>query len=134
MKLLKLAFLFSGILMQSACTSAPAGSTPSTTTASAALLNAPSADTTARISSAMSAALHGTKVAVAPDAFTKNSQLTLERNTQNPRSMPGLNGRLMGVPVIHRFSLISRDGSCYLVYEKTGKEFPLNGVSCQPVN
>lgn len=133
MKSLKLVLLFSGVLAQSACTSAPTGSTTNTA-ASAAILNAPSADTTARLSNAISAALHGTRVALAPDAFTKSSQLTLERNTQNPRHMPGLNGRLMDMPVIHRFTLMSRSGGCYLVYEKTGKEYPLNGVSCKPMS
>ncbi len=101
------------------------------TSSGPAVLSASSTDNTRILSTAMSQALNGTKVTLAPDVFTQSSQHSLQRNTDNPRGMAGLNGRLMGVPEIHRFSLIRTGENCLLRYEKTGKTYPLQGLKCQ---
>lgn len=123
------------LLGSSACVStsrsvpAPKQAPPNTITA--AVLSVPSTGTTRLLAKAMSEALNGTKVALAPDAFTRSGRLNVERNTKNPSAKPGLNGRLMGVPVVHRFALMIKANKCYLVYEKTGKKYALDGVKCR---
>ncbi|PWQ95103.1 hypothetical protein [Leucothrix pacifica] len=104
------------------------------TSSGPAVLAALSANNTRILSSAMSLALNGTKVTLAPDVFTQSSQHRLQRNTDNPQGMPGLNGRLMGIPEIHRFSLIRAGENCLLRYEKTAKTYPLQGLKCQSSN
>ena len=103
------------------------------TAMTAAVLAAPSTGTSRLLSKAMSEALNGTRINLAAEAFTKDGRLNLERNTANPRDKPGLNGRLMGVPTVHRFALMMKSNKCYLVYEKTGKIYALDEVKCRPI-
>lgn len=115
-----------GLFVQTACSVSPvAGMSP-------AVLHQSTPETTQQLSNAVAQALNVKRgmIYLAPDVFTKNSQLIIERNTQEPASMAGLNGRLMGVPVIHRFALMKRSGQCYLVYQKTGKPKWLKGLEC----
>lgn len=145
MKTLKLTlscFVTAGLF---ACTSTPTkpptqnpaarSAKPAVTSAvmTAAVLAVPSTGTSRLLTKAMSEALNGTKVNLAPDAFTKNGRLSLERNTVDPKNKPGLNGRLMGVPTVHRFALMLKSNKCYLVYQKTGKIYALDGVKCRPI-
>ena len=100
-------------------------------TAEAAVLTEPSTQARLAINSAISTALNGTKIAVAKNAFVNSSQLTLQRNTQDPRGMAGLNGRLLGAPVVYHFSMVKQNGSCYLIDARTQKRHSLSGVSCK---
>lgn len=83
------------------------------------------------IHTTISRALNGTKVAVAKNAFVSNSRLVLQKATQDPQGMKGLNGRLLGRPVLHRFSMVKQSNSCYLIHEKTSKRYLLNEVRCR---
>lgn len=112
-------------LLQSGC-----GSTP-TKTMQAAVLTQHSVATTKVLNSAVSRALNGVKVSLASRALTQRSDVEVERMAQDSVSVPGLNGRLMGKPVVHRFLLKQQAGDCYLVYEKTGQAYLLEGVKCQ---
>lgn len=96
-----------------------------------AVLTQPSAATSKVLNAAASRALNGTRVSLARDAFTKSSEMQIERLAQDPASMRGLNGRIMGVPKVYSFSLKSKEGGCYLVYKKTGLAYPLDEVSCR---
>ncbi len=97
-----------------------------------ALLIQPTASSTTVLNTTISRALNGARVSVAQDALTNSSELQIDRMAQDPAGMPGLNGRLMGMPVAHRFSLKkNHEGVCYLVYQKTGVEYLLDGVTCR---
>ncbi|PWQ93759.1 hypothetical protein DKT75_19305 [Leucothrix arctica] len=113
-------------------TSAPQANKPSSTQ-QAAVLTQPSTQARLAINKAISVALNGTKVSVAKNAFVNSSQLTLQRNTQDPRGMKGLNGRLLGAPVLHHFSMVKQNGSCYLIDKRTSKRHLLSGVNCKSV-
>lgn len=136
----KLTTALSLIYLLSACHFTPMNEPINNTSASAlmtsdsmrpAVLRKSSAAATTQLNQAISQALHGSQFTMAADAFTRSHQLTLQRSTQDPVNMPGLNGRIMEMPVIHRFSLMSLDGACYLRYEKTGKTYPLQGIRCR---
>lgn len=125
-------------LMLTACMSAPAPKpavplkpAPAPTTLTAAVLSKTSPEARLQISTAITQLLRGRGVKIAEDAFTRSSQLTVERHAPNPAARPGLNGRIMTAPVIHRFALAKHYHRCFLVYEKTGQKYLLNGVSCQ---
>lgn len=115
------------VLLQSACASS------STVAMSPAVLSNSSPEATWQISQAIGRVLKidSTSLKLTPDALTQTNQLSIERNTQPPQSMPELNGRLMQAPVVHRFSLFKRADECYLVYQKTGESQSLNGISCK---
>ena len=141
MKALKLTLSFLLVIGLFACRStptkppahSPAAKKAQSSVMTAAVLAVPSTGTTRLLSKAVSEALNGKKVSLAPDAFTKSGRFSLERNTANPRDKPGLNGRLMGVPVVHRFALMMKARKCYLVYQKTEKIYALDGVKCRPI-
>ena len=98
-------------------------------TMQAAVIAEPSVATSKALNAAVSRALNGTKVSLARDAFTKSSELQIERMAQDSAARPGLNGRMMGVPEVYSFSLRSSAGSCYLLHQKTGKTYPVDGVN-----
>lgn len=141
MKPLKLTLSFLVVVGLVACrstptkppTHSPAAKNTHSSAMTAAVLTVPSTGTSRLLSKAVSEALNGRKVNLARDAFTKNGRLSLERNTANPRDKPGLNGRLMGAPAVHRFALMMKARKCYLVYQKTGKMYALDGVKCRPI-
>ncbi len=96
-----------------------------------AVITEPSVATSNALNAAVSRALNGTKVSLARDAFTKSSELQIERLSQDSAARPGLNGRMMGVPEVYKFSLKSSGGSCYLLHQKTGKTYLVDGVNCR---
>ena len=100
-------------------------------TGEAAVLTEPSTHARLAINNAISTALNGTKIAVAKNAFVNSSQLTLQRNTKDPRGMAGLNGRILGAPVVYHFSMVKQNGSCYLIDARTQKRHSLSGVNCK---
>lgn len=83
------------------------------------------------ISQAMSLALNGKKVSLTANAFRKSSDHTLEKKAFTGMNSKPADGLILGIPVIHRFSLLSSGSSCHLVYEKTGTKYPLNGINCK---
>ena len=114
---LKKAALLFGFALLSSCVSTPPK------TMGNALLTQPSVATTQVLNASASQALGGTRVLFARNAFTQSSVMKLERMGQN--------GRLMGVPKFYRFSLKRSGGTCFLVYQKTGQAYPLEGVKCR---
>lgn len=97
-----------------------------------AVLTQPKAATTMVLNNTVSLALNGTKVMLARDVLTQNSELRVERMAQDNPSAMGLNGRMMGDPQVYRFFLeIDASGGCYLIYQKTGKKYSLDGVGCK---
>jgi hypothetical protein len=106
------------------------GSAPVTHAMKSAVLTEPSPDTTQVLNQAVSRALNGTQVSLARNVLIDSSELQLERRTQS--STQGLNGSLMGLPKVYRFSLKQNNsGECFLVYSKTGQEYRLDGVKCK---
>ena len=110
------------------------GATEHKQTAQPAVLGEASAQARSVVNTTISQVLGGTKVAVAKNAFVTSDKLVLQRVTRDPRGMKGLNGRLLGRPVLHRFSMVKQSGSCYLIHEKTGKRYLLSSVSCRSLN
>ena len=97
-----------------------------------AVLIQPSAATTQVLNGAVSRALNGTKVMLARDVLTQSSELKIERMAQDTALTQGLNGGLMGTPQVYRFLLkMDASGGCYLIYQKNGQKYPLDGVSCR---
>lgn len=118
--------LLTGLLAQTACTSAPVANI------SPALLHQATPDDIRQLSKAVANALkvNVDMVSLASDVFTQSSHLVIERNTQSPAATPELNGRLISEPVIHRFMLMRSSDDCYLVYQKTGESQRLQGIGC----
>ncbi len=97
-----------------------------------AVLTQPKAATTMVLNNTVSLALNGTKVMLARQVLTQSSELTVERMAQDNPSAMGLNGRMMGDPQVYRFFLkMDASGGCYLIYQKTGQKYPLDGVGCK---
>jgi len=42
-----------------------------------------------------------------------------------------MHGRIEGVPKAPTFMLFNKGGICYLVHEKTGQEYPIEGLACK---
>jgi len=73
------------------------------------------------------------KDSMKPAVLTQpKAELTVERMAQDNPSAMGLNGRMMGDPQVYRFFLkMDASGGCYLIYQKTGQKYPLDGVGCK---
>ena len=119
-------FLLALVAFQSGC-----GAGTPVKTMQAATLSKHSPATTQVLNQAVSRALNGTRVSLASRALTKRSEVTVERMMQSSELGNGLNGRIMSAPVVHRFSLKKQSGACYLVHQKTGQSYLLEGVECQ---
>ena len=98
-----------------------------------AVLERSSVEVRSVLNATISAALNGTKVTVGSKALVNSDRLTIQRNLSEPAGMKGLNGHLVGRPVIHQFSMVKAGSSCYLIHEKTKKRYLLQGVSCKEV-
>jgi len=85
------------------------------------------------ITQAVSDALNGTNVTLAPDTFTTSNSLTTERMMQDKLGQEGMNGRLMQTPdnISHRFKLLKTGNDCYLYYENKEKLVPIKGLVCK---
>lgn len=93
----------------------------------AARITNPTDDSRNALQSAVNDALDA-NVALASDALTDSSVLTIERNP--PRSMDNLpaQGRNMDVPM--QFRLVRNDGDCVLVYTADDSRRTLSDTSC----
>jgi hypothetical protein len=73
---------------------------------------------------AVSDALGGATVTLADDALTRSSVLIIDRRPlRDPAGLP-VQGRETGMP--ERFFLVKNGARCVLVYERTGKRYPLD--------
>lgn len=111
----------------SGCTNA----TVDQTSKPAALINASTANTKI-ISQAMSQALNGRQIMLGENAFINSSQHTLEKKSFTGMNTNSVDGLILGIPVVHRFSMFTNNkNSCYLVYDKTGEQYSLKGIDCR---
>lgn len=125
MKPTRLIALLACLVALSGCSSAPPKIMPP------AVLVQASSEMTEVLDRAVGHALNGRKVSLASNTFTRSSEVKIERVGVNPSTMPGLNGRMMGIPEAYHFSLRKRAGTCHLVYEETGQIYPLDGIKCK---
>jgi hypothetical protein len=93
----------------------------------AALLAAPDAASRAAIQQA-AAKLVGHPVALADDAFTRESMITIERSAARDPSGRRIEARETSMPTSLR--LVQRGTACILVQDETNKEVALDGVKC----
>lgn len=95
-----------------------------------AVITAATPESRAELASAVTAAL-GMPVALADDALTRSSVLTLER--REPRDAQGrpLTGRTLDAP--EQFQLVWDGRRCVLVRTLDGNRTPLAATSCRPV-
>lgn len=96
-----------------------------------AILKNSSAEYTKIISQTMSLALNGKQIRLEESAFLKSNQHVLEKKMFTDTNTNPADGLMLGIPVIHRFSLFTTaENNCFLVYEKTGKQYPLSNLKC----
>ncbi len=96
-----------------------------------AVLTAASSEQTEILSKTISEILNGRKVSLAKNSFINDHRLVLEKSMRNPIGMQGMLGRIEGKPSAPSFLLFIRGGNCYLVYEKTGQEYLVDGLDCK---
>jgi len=113
-----------GMLSLAACATVPAERDVP------AVITTPTAESRAELLRVVSRALDGAPLAIADDALTRDSALTIER--ARPRGTDGalLSGREMGRP--EHFRLVKNGSRCVLVHERTGKRFTLASAFCAP--
>ena len=88
---------------------------------------------TQAIQQAMSTALNGKQITLASSAFLNSPTHTLERKQLKNLNAKTIDGLILGIPEVHRFSLYSSGKNCYLVYAKNEKKYPLKQLKCQPL-
>ncbi|MGB0905941.1 MAG: hypothetical protein ACPGVT_00505 [Maricaulaceae bacterium] len=111
-----------------ACLSACA-TTPMKADMQDAVLITPSAGTHKNLTAAVSQALNGIKVMIAPQELTRHSTLIID-----PPGMQDMatGGRSTARP--DHFDLKTAQGKCLLVHRQTGTVFPLKTATCRPAN
>jgi hypothetical protein len=117
------ALLALALLLPLACTSLSAQEDRS------ALIVDPTEQSRAELVRVVSAALNDAPVTIAPDALTRDSVLTIER--QPLRDLAGLPaaGRVLGVP--EQFRLVTNGSRCVLVRKADGARMPLTATRCR---
>lgn len=121
--------LRSGLVMISALLGACETLPPSKGTP--ALLSNASAETSAELTKVISAALHGVRVTIAPDAFTSTPSLIIERAGHGSLGGDPMSGRRMDRP--DHFGLSFSNGTCVLTHEETDKHYALAQVQCKTI-
>lgn len=98
-----------------------------------AMLMQSSPETTTMLSEAVSQALGGVKVTLAPNTLMNKSSFTVE--TKMAQSMDG--NRTVGMmndrarPMPDRFTLMMQGKDCFLKHEGSGQMMPLGNMNCQ---
>lgn len=90
----------------------------------------PDADSRAALTSAVSDALDGMDVILAPDALTDSSRLVLERSRPMDRNALQRDGRMLERPEHFQLQLLA--GACILVHEGSGQQQMLADTRCEP--
>jgi hypothetical protein len=93
-----------------------------------ALLTNPGPDTHREIEQSISAALDGVDIAIAEDALTRNSTLTIERGMKRSIARSPEMGRDLGRP--EHFQLVIDGPQCVLVHASTGLHWILKSSEC----
>lgn len=94
-----------------------------------ALITNPSEQSRAELLRVVSGALNGAAVAIADDALTRESVLTIEQRP--PRELEGrpLTGRVLGMP--EQFRLVINGARCALLHQSDGMRFELTATRCR---
>jgi hypothetical protein len=95
-----------------------------------AVIGAPTAQSRAELTRALTAAFNGQPVALADDALTRDSTLTIERRTPPGPQGRAATGRTLEAP--EQFKLLLRGTRCVLVRVTDGREWPLDDAGCVP--
>lgn len=93
-------------------------------------LLSPSADAARREIQVLIGDALGGNVLLSDDAFTRNSQLVIERRPQRDPAGNRLPGRVLEEP--GRFRLALRGGECILLHVNSGRHWVLNQAACVP--
>ena len=93
----------------------------------AAVIDAPNAASRAALQQAV-AKLVGHPVALADDALTRESSLTIERAAARDPSGRRIDARETSMP--ESVTLVQRGSACILIHDKTKEEVTLSGVTC----
>lgn len=115
--------LAAALLVPAACGTLSAQEQP-------AVIAAPTAQSRAELARAITAAFNGQSVALADDALTRASTLTIERRTPPGSQGRAATGRTLEAP--EQFKLVLRGTRCVLVRVTDGREWPLAETGCVP--
>jgi len=93
-----------------------------------ALLITPSSKSVLELQAVTARLLEKEQVLIAESAFTKHSELTIERLPHKSKDGQLIMGRSMEVP--YTLQLIIKSGECFLKDKLTGKKHPLTVTQC----
>jgi hypothetical protein len=96
-----------------------------------ALIVAPSAASRAELRAVLAEAVGG-PIALADDALTEESTLTIERRTPPGAEGRAASGRSLEAP--ERFELVIVGSRCTLVRPSDGRRWPLRTAQCRPAD
>ncbi|MDQ2076327.1 hypothetical protein [Marinimicrobium sp. ABcell2] len=94
------------------------------------LIVEPDADSRAALSEAVSNALDGVDVLLAPNALTESSVLILEQSHYRADENMHRQGRRLDQP--EHFQLLFQGGACILVHKDSGQHQMLADTECKP--
>jgi hypothetical protein len=97
-----------------------------------AVIAAPTQQSSAELTRVVSAAMNGQPVALARDALTRESVLTIERRTPSGPQGRAATGRTLETPV--QLKLVLRAERCMLVRVADGTEWQLTVSRCVPAD
>lgn len=117
------ALLAAALLVPAACGTLSAQEQP-------AVIAAPTAQSRAELARIVSAAFNGRPVALADDALTRDSTLTIERRTPAGPQGRAATGRTLEAP--EQLKLMLRGTRCVLVRVSDGREWQLDETRCVP--
>ena len=113
-----------GVLLSTGCqTMNGAGDVP-------AVITNPDDNSRAALKAALAASFGGRDVAIADDALTKTSLLTVEREPRRTIDSPSPGGRILTEP--YRFRLVSNGQDCVLVDLRDDSRHVLADTNCAP--
>lgn len=95
-----------------------------------AVIATPTAESRAELARVITAAFDGQAVALADDALTRESTLTVERRTPPGPQGRAATGRTLEMPA--QFKLVLRGTRCVLVRAADGREWQLDETRCAP--
>ncbi|MGJ8693045.1 MAG: hypothetical protein ACSHW0_11255 [Thalassotalea sp.] len=94
-----------------------------------ALLNKPSPLISGQLEQLISGMLNGQKITLADKVFSKDSTITIERNSHINQQGQLLEGKHQ--QTVQSFKLLTKDQQCYLHHQQTEKIIELPNISCQ---
>lgn len=93
-----------------------------------ALLVEPTAETRRELFEVVASALSRRDITLSPDALIRSSLLVIERRPARDPTGQRLSGRDYDEP--EQFQLVTSDGRCALVHQRTAKRYELHTARC----